>query len=48
MFDIRLTEPILGSEDLIKLSFEPIEPKCIEHDPNISIFPKHATIKGRS
>ena len=48
MFNIQLVEPILGSEDLIKLHFDPIEPKSIDHDINISIFPKQTKIKGRS
>ncbi len=48
MFNILLAEPILGSEDLVKLYFDPIEPRCIEHDPFISIFPRHTKIKGRS
>lgn len=48
MFNVQFNQPILGSEDLIKLFFNPIEPKFIENDPFINISPKKTKIKGRS
>ena len=35
MFNIRLIEPALGSSDVVKVDFEPIEPKALENDDNI-------------
>lgn len=48
MFNIKFVEPLLGSEDLVKVFFEPVEPKIVIEDPCIQITPKETNIKGRS
>lgn len=48
MFNIQLGEPMLGSQDLVKLSFNPIEPKKIVERSSIGISPTYTRVKGRS
>jgi hypothetical protein len=47
MFNIRIKEGYLDSGDLIRLDFDPLEPKTKFTGEELKISPQEAKIKGR-
>lgn len=48
MFKVGIKDAYLDSKDLVRLDFEPLEPKEKYEGEELQIFPKEARIKGRS